>query len=373
MHGRNHRPRGWYGETDPGGSDPLNWLSRDLLLGPGYSAIVNSIGSLIGYWKMDAASGDQPDYAGHPGGDEPLVRQGAGTDYAYKVTGALPPSQDDGAFYKGLDTTPWWKADDARYQLSGTAAMSLALFLRVHAYSAGATSAGVAGTFQHTGGSPSADGWGLLLTRFAVGAGEEIRPVFHRHDGGTFDTSTAFPVVGFGQWTHIGVTYDGTRLRMYRNGLRVVDVATTVGVTAQNDFRVLGGGVTSAGSFPYEADIDEVIIFGKALTDGEMFALASAEADPLQHSTVTVTGTYQIAIGDQHVLANGTFTVTLPDAGPAFGRIYTVKNTGSGTVTVARTASQTIDGAASNLTLTAGQSRRLLAASGGWQIVSGYL
>ena len=50
---------------------------------------------------------------------------------------------------------------------------------------------------------------------------------------------------------------------------------------------------------------------------------------------------------DYTVLCNGTFTATLPTAAGISGRVYTIKNIGTGTVLVATTSSQTIDGVTS--------------------------
>jgi hypothetical protein len=52
---------------------------------------------------------------------------------------------------------------------------------------------------------------------------------------------------------------------------------------------------------------------------------------------------------DEIVLASGTSTITLPTT-PVAGRRYTIKNSGTGTITIT-SASGTIDGAA-NVTLT---------------------
>jgi hypothetical protein len=64
----------------------------------------------------------------------------------------------------------------------------------------------------------------------------------------------------------------------------------------------------------------------------------------------TVTGTYSIQSDDAVVICNNTtsFTVTLPSAVGITGRIYTIKNIDTGNVTIATTAGQTIDGAASS-------------------------
>jgi hypothetical protein len=67
--------------------------------------------------------------------------------------------------------------------------------------------------------------------------------------------------------------------------------------------------------------------------------------------SVTKTATYAMAEIDTVLLTNGTFTVTLPPIDSfSQGQRYTVKNTGTGTITIVP-ASGTIDGAA-NVTLT---------------------
>lgn len=63
------------------------------------------------------------------------------------------------------------------------------------------------------------------------------------------------------------------------------------------------------------------------------------------HGLVTKTTNYTMVVADRIVLANGTITITLPPS-PTVGLRYTVKNIGTGTVTVTP-SSGTIDGAAS--------------------------
>lgn len=60
---------------------------------------------------------------------------------------------------------------------------------------------------------------------------------------------------------------------------------------------------------------------------------------------VAKTTTYTLTESDGTVnCTSGTFTATLPTAVGCTGRIYTVKNSGTGLITVATTSSQTIDG-----------------------------
>lgn len=78
---------------------------------------------------------------------------------------------------------------------------------------------------------------------------------------------------------------------------------------------------------------------------------------------------YDVLYG-RSVWASGSPTVTLPSAGSVFaGSAVTIKNTGSGTVSLASTSGQTIDGAAPG-TLTAGQSVTLASTGAGWITVA---
>jgi hypothetical protein len=59
------------------------------------------------------------------------------------------------------------------------------------------------------------------------------------------------------------------------------------------------------------------------------------------------TGTYPITATDYLINCTAnSFTVTLPTAVGITGRVYIIKNTGAGTITIATTSSQTIDGSA---------------------------
>jgi|WetSurSiteA1Bulk_404760.scaffolds.fasta_scaffold00002_74 hypothetical protein len=58
----------------------------------------------------------------------------------------------------------------------------------------------------------------------------------------------------------------------------------------------------------------------------------------------TKTTTYQITTSDSTILANGTFDVTLPTAAGIPGRVFTIKNIGTGMITVKTTGGQNIDG-----------------------------
>ena len=67
---------------------------------------------------------------------------------------------------------------------------------------------------------------------------------------------------------------------------------------------------------------------------------------PIALAYAAKTTTYSILATDSTIdCTSGTFTVTLPGAAGCANRIYSIKNTGAGTITLATTSSQTIDGA----------------------------
>lgn len=89
---------------------------------------------------------------------------------------------------------------------------------------------------------------------------------------------------------------------------------------------------------------------GVRILDGSLFVNAGAS-----FGITNVSSNYSMLLTDY--LVNGTtnnFTVTLPTAVGVAGKVYQVKNSGTGTITINTTSSQTIDGNASG-TVTLGQ------------------
>ena len=98
-----------------------------------------------------------------------------------------------------------------------------------------------------------------------------------------------------------------------------------------------------------------------------LFAVVDALGLPVVRA-VSTSGA--VADADDVIVATGTITITLPLAAQSVGRMLVVKNTGAGTVTVAASGSDTIDGAASFPMATPNQSVTVVgAASGQWVIV----
>ena len=75
--------------------------------------------------------------------------------------------------------------------------------------------------------------------------------------------------------------------------------------------------------------------------------LSLTEVDHPTVTVVTKTGTYAILPSDETIRCDGTFTVTLP-AATGSNAMYLVINVGTGTITIATTGGDTVNGAAPN-------------------------
>lgn len=86
-------------------------------------------------------------------------------------------------------------------------------------------------------------------------------------------------------------------------------------------------------------------------------------------SYVAVTTTYAIQPLDYQVeCTSGTFTVTLPTAVGIKGHVYSIKNSGTGTITLATTSAQTIDGVMTQ-TLAQWDNLMVMSNNAGWIIL----
>lgn len=70
-------------------------------------------------------------------------------------------------------------------------------------------------------------------------------------------------------WVHWVFTYDGSYLRLFKNGVEIVDAVAQTGeidVTTTD----LGVGATGTGTYPFMGSLDEVCIYNRALSPSEI-------------------------------------------------------------------------------------------------------
>jgi len=100
------------------------------------------------------------------------------------------------------------------------------------------------------------------------------RPAGYIRNNGTDVEAANGPAVPLGVWTHMAVTYDGTTLRLYVNGVLRSSTAASGGIGASTaPLRIGGNTVFSVPGTEYFAGlIDEVRIYNRALSAAEITA-----------------------------------------------------------------------------------------------------
>ena len=84
---------------------------------------------------------------------------------------------------------------------------------------------------------------------------------------------------------------------------------------------------------------------------------------------VSKTTTYTATTSEGIILCSGTFTVTLPTAVGIQGKVFNIKNTGTGTITVDANGTQTIDGQLTQLLEDQYMSLQIVSDGANWNIL----
>ena len=92
--------------------------------------------------------------------------------------------------------------------------------------------------------------------------------------GGTKTLIASSGNVFEGEWVHAAAVYDGSQMRLYKDGV-LVGTTTKSGSITQNDSVPvwIGGNPEVATSMPWDGVIDDVRIYSEALTAAEIRAL----------------------------------------------------------------------------------------------------
>ena len=135
-------------------------------------------------------------------------------------------------------------------------------------------------------GSGANDGWRTVIMKersttglaYALygndGDSNASRPAGYIRNNGTDVEAAAGPAIALGVWTHLAVTYDGTTLRLYVNGVLRNSLTAAGGINASTaPLRIGGNTVFSVPGTEYFAGlIDEVRIYNRALSAAEITA-----------------------------------------------------------------------------------------------------
>jgi len=153
---------------------------------------------------------------------------------------------------------------------------------------------------------------------------------------------------------------------------KILDGTIVVGDLADGavtSAKILDGTIV-AGDLADSAVTSAKILDGTIVV-GDLADNAVTSAKILQSHT-TKTTTYTVTGSDGVIEAtSGTWTATLPTAVGIAGKRFTIVNSGSGTITIGRTSSQTFDGVSANVTLAGYGVFEVVSDGANWKVLRG--
>lgn len=341
LHGRDHCP---------GGADPIPCLAGLIdPFGPFPDAVATlaATRNLLGYWRLGENSGTFADTSGQAQPADGTIDTET-TALTRDVSGGLPADDDDGAVRfndsdgTGSDFIATNSGGDGdRFNLDDSD-MTIVAILQPIA-SASSFEGGVIGQLHLPGGG-GLGGW-------ALGVEWPLRQAwFLRSSAGSDQVQLFAPTLSVDAPTLVICTYSATNgHRIYYNGSVVAsDPTTFINIGNPNlDPRIGRSGV--GGGFldqTFYGMVDEISVWGDEFSAEDIELLTGSFGQVTEGflTITTVTAPYEVSTGDDVVVANGTGDVTLPTAAGIRGKEITVKNGGSGTITVEGFGTETIDG-----------------------------
>jgi len=227
--------------------------------------------SLVGYWAMEEGTGSTE-----------LVDSSGQTNHG-EITGAptwIPSISGLGLHVDGLND--YALVDDAS-SLDITGAITLAAWVK--------PAQQATQDIMKKAVINATDGYELSLS--SLSSPTSPGTVFFRLNqdtsGNTYrvDTATQYPFDGL-TWIHVAGTYDGSTMRIYFNGIEEASAAAPASIFA--NVLDLGIGAQSDGTRLIQGDLDELRVYSRALSAGEIAALADVAPPP----DATLVGHYKM-------------------------------------------------------------------------------
>ncbi len=214
--------------------------------------------SLIGYWPLDDLSGAMNGPTLDVGQVNGAVRFDGVNDY---VDGGNPDLTGD-----EMTLAAWFNADSLS--------------------NCGASDCRIA---SKADGTATDDHYFMLST---ISSGGDVVLRFRLRLDSDTETIVGGPGLVAGQWYHAAGTFDGATMRLYLDGVEVANLAA--GGPIDSDSSVpfwIGGNPPSSSSRPWNGLVDEVRLYDRALTAGEILDLATLAPPPTPTPVPTPTNT----------------------------------------------------------------------------------
>ena len=231
-----------------GTSAAFTWEAR----APTYSSEVRATSGLAGYWRLGETSGTTAI-------DATGATNGTYVNGALQGQAGLLAADVDRAV--SLDGSNDYVNVGNVHGFPGTAPFSVELWMN-------RTSVGEATIWRTIAGKlklvAPREGWALTLIPDSDTFGNGQRLIFDRYGNGVQNNVVSTTRTQAGTAYHIVATYDGSRMKIYTNGALEGNNASSVSAGATT--LPLRFGLSSEGSNPYGGTLDDVAIYGRALT-----------------------------------------------------------------------------------------------------------
>lgn len=186
--------------------------------------------------------------------------------------------------------------------------------------------------------------------------------------GGSASTAGSLGIILDNNATGLGFTAaNGTR-RILRGAIVLTDLTNTAGSEAGGLAFLTQSGGTAASEKARFASTGEFLINTTTNNLSKLQVNGS-----VSFAYIAKTGTYTLTASDYFVdCTSGTFTATLPTAVGIAGRSYIIKNSGTGTITIGTTSSQTIDGVTTKTLNTQYAGYKVTSDGANWKITAAF-
>lgn len=274
---------------------------------------VDIYNGLIAYWKFD---GNQADSSGRGNHLSPMFVANYDND-------RFGTPNKAGAFAGGVYASAGNPGD---FQAPLGNAMSLSMWIKENPGNYGYT-APLVNKWQNDGFYSGLDSY------YDLNVNQQMNRVRWRVNAGYYAESSVN--VPHSQWVHVVCTYNGSRLKIYQNGVLTADVFAT-GVVTNTIVNVeIGRQANGLGSTTYDGDIDEVRVYNRALNADEAmtlyndYSVAFANApicagQTLQLSAPAITGATYTWNGPNGFSSSQATPPAIPNATSAVAGTYTL-------------------------------------------------
>lgn len=230
--------------------------------------VLSGAPSLFGWWKLDEAAGATivVDSSGN-GHDGVLEGLNATTAWTVGKRGGAV-SFPIGAANCGI------RVPDSNHALEGLNHFTLAAWINRAAGPKNAQGSVISRQF----GTGSAEVYNLLVHSDGAVVGY-VHTGLAPPDGGANPYVQLANAARTGTWTHVALSYDGTMVRLYKDGAQVNALALPDSAAATTTPLYIGTNQNGTYDQPFEGLIDDVVVFDGALPAASIAALTNGQ-DP---------------------------------------------------------------------------------------------